>query len=596
MAGTGAGSFGGGFGQGLASVLMEHRRAQREKDDAGFNALAQPALQLGLESGDFSLYEELVTKHFPNVAKGLKKNSPLQHLPKLLERFGPRTVEQQTATPPSLGQATPRQADQARMADEQNSALAVGSDQPQPLPNFAPLLQQTPQPQAEPKGSTFFGQKVLGLEERAIRDIETRRSVALKMGKPPAEAVDYALYGNRPPTATSGSLVSVAGQRPDGTPDFAIHDRRPNSPTFGKYLDPDTMQPIENFQPRTTTGSTSLGADATRIATELGYGDIKQVKDPAKMAHVNAVLQQRAQGKLTIAQAVQAANAMIPNGTAEDKMRMAQSLLDDAAAVSFQSQAGAPGAPSAVVTPVPGQPQGTQPAAPTAGTPAKPTLGASLPTDLKGANKATGAPLAPQVAQTLARTKANNLLIDKAIKALEPYKNDGSIKSTVALTKNYRMGTSDPRVEAIEGVGTAAEEVAQIADLAGLLQAADLRRSGSRAYQFQQDVRQHVPRLPNARQSILASSGLPWVAQGSMLFGGQSWDSPKLMYEKLQQLKKINQDFVSTLEDEIGQRPATGTSGSVNSGGARSTGVGAVTIGPDGKFYRNGVLDPVLNP
>lgn len=61
---------------------------------------------------------------------------------------------------------------------------------------------------------------------------------------------------------------SIAGEVPnaDGTtsPAYGVLDR-----VSGQYLDPNTRQPLMGFRPRTTTGSTSLGADREAIAREM---------------------------------------------------------------------------------------------------------------------------------------------------------------------------------------------------------------------------------------------------------------------------------------------------------------------------------------
>lgn len=61
---------------------------------------------------------------------------------------------------------------------------------------------------------------------------------------------------------------SVAGEvvGPDGrvVPAFGVFDRARQL-----YLDPSTQQPLQGFRPRTTTGSTSMGADREAISREL---------------------------------------------------------------------------------------------------------------------------------------------------------------------------------------------------------------------------------------------------------------------------------------------------------------------------------------
>jgi len=97
--------------------------------------------------------------------------------------------------------------------------------------------------------------------------------------------------------ASAGSIQSVAGEMPDGSPAFGILDRRPQSPTFGKYLDADTQQPLDGFQPRTSTASTSLGQLAERAAKELGFANATAAARAGKMADVNAKARELAQAE-----------------------------------------------------------------------------------------------------------------------------------------------------------------------------------------------------------------------------------------------------------------------------------------------------------
>jgi hypothetical protein len=74
---------------------------------------------------------------------------------------------------------------------------------------------------------------------------------------------------------------SIAGELPDGTPAFGVFDR-----VTGGYTDPITDQPIPGFRPRTTTGSTSLGADRESLAREL-FGKRATQLTPTEMATVD---------------------------------------------------------------------------------------------------------------------------------------------------------------------------------------------------------------------------------------------------------------------------------------------------------------------
>jgi len=79
----------------------------------------------------------------------------------------------------------------------------------------------------------------------------------------------------------AGGYQSIPGQMPDGTPAFGVFDR-----ARGVYIDPATQRPLAGFQPRTTTGSTSLGADRESIAREM-FGKPAAQLSTAQMAQVN---------------------------------------------------------------------------------------------------------------------------------------------------------------------------------------------------------------------------------------------------------------------------------------------------------------------
>jgi hypothetical protein len=84
------------------------------------------------------------------------------------------------------------------------------------------------------------------------------------VGVPHAEAVQRAIEERQHARGMGGmgaGFQSIAGQMPDGSTKFASYDRR-----LGKYIDPQSGQPLEGFQPRTTVGSTSMGADREAIA------------------------------------------------------------------------------------------------------------------------------------------------------------------------------------------------------------------------------------------------------------------------------------------------------------------------------------------
>ena len=87
----------------------------------------------------------------------------------------------------------------------------------------------------------------------------------------------------------AGSVQAVPGEMPDGSPAYAVFDRTSGSPTYGKFVDADTGRPLEGFRPRTTTGSTSLGADRESKARELFNKPAARLT-ASEMAEVNKAL------------------------------------------------------------------------------------------------------------------------------------------------------------------------------------------------------------------------------------------------------------------------------------------------------------------
>lgn len=150
--------------------------------------------------------------------------------------------------------------------------------------------------------------------------------------------------------------------------------------------------------------------------------------------------------------------------------------------------------------------------------------------------------MSPAVAQTLAKAESTNNLIDQALKALEPYKNDNTLGGSIELSRAYRGGTYDP-------IATAA---AQLSDLAGLQTSsqAQLTSGASRALRYYTDRRQHVPRLPSGRQidasTIAGPTATSHVSQWMKGDEG-GFDSPSLMYQKLVAAKANNQSFIDEL-------------------------------------------------
>lgn len=102
------------------------------------------------------------------------------------------------------------------------------------------------------------------------------------VGVPHEQAVQRAIEERMRSRGMAGSgMQSIAGEMPDGTPAFGVFNR-----ATGKYIDPNTQQPLEGFRPRTTTGSTSLGTDRESLARQM-FGKPAARLTPTEMAAVN---------------------------------------------------------------------------------------------------------------------------------------------------------------------------------------------------------------------------------------------------------------------------------------------------------------------
>ena len=113
---------------------------------------------------------------------------------------------------------------------------------------------------------------------RAKTAAELERATAIGFSPEEYKALEQMKYRRY---AGMSGYQSIPGELPDGTPAFGTFDR-----LSGKYLDPDTNQPLEGFRPRTTTGSTSLGSDRESISREL-FGKRASQLTATEMAQVN---------------------------------------------------------------------------------------------------------------------------------------------------------------------------------------------------------------------------------------------------------------------------------------------------------------------
>ncbi len=272
-------------------------------------------------------------------------------------------------------------------------------------------------------------------------------------------------------------------------------------------------------------------------------------------------------------QALTLARTMLPNASLDELLTLGEALMTPAQAPTASPAAGAP--PAATTTPAAAG--GAPPAVTTPAGGLKAQVSAKLPAGFTDKTKTSGTPPPPQVALAAAKAKSTNDLIDQAIAALEPFKTQNTADDTINMARAYRQGVYEPLSAA----------AAQLSDLAGLQQTASqaLTGGGSRAVKLYVDRRQHVPRLPSGRQINFADMGLSGgtVNYASQMLKGDEagFDTPQMMYEKLIQAKKLNQNFLN----DIGTTFAAPPVGSAPPGTELAGKTPVSKQGPDGKWY-----------
>lgn len=377
-----------------------------------------------------------------------------------------------------------------------------------------------------------------------------------------------------------GNMVSVTG----------AFDKR-----VGAVVYPGTTTPIPGF--RKSPPAQSLGTDFERVSQVLFHKrGVQLSREEAATANEVMQLQKAA---LTPQQALSHAERLRQYGTIDEKIELANFLIAGTAAPlrapgaapTTPDQGGAPPAPSTATAPGATAPSTAAPPTPTApGQIPKP------PPGMGSATTETGKPLSPQLQMALGRAQANVDLIDRAIAGLEPYKEDDSLSGTVNLARNYRQG--------VYGQVENAAEAIQNADLAGLVSSSSqqLSSGGSRAVAVYHDRRLHAPKIPSARQIML--SNLIGASGANTLSGltgdPNTFDSPKLMYEKLQQIKLANQEVIKELEtmrtSTQGAPPAPGQSKASAAPTPPAPAAPVVKVGDRklirGQWYRVTAVDP----
>lgn len=532
MAGESALSFAGSFGQGLGNVLLEHRRTQDDKESQAFNAAFPALIQLGLDSGDFTGAERLFTQRFPHFAKSLQKSGGFQHLLDLQKRFGPQNGGVEDAP---LGEAQ----QQSALRNDVASVEAGASGQPQPT--MAPLLQQTPQAQAQPQGHTFFGQSVLSPEDRMFRDVDTRRSVATKLGVPADQAVDYALYGTRKPVAYGASAMRYGGtlKGDQAGPDAQDVYGRPLNPNMYYRVQ---IQPTGDlsYTPTVAPGG-NLGVDREAISRAQFGGKSFAQLTPAEQQVVLDAERQRA-GQMSETRAL---------GTETGQFK---GPIDVKTAQETNTQVGTSSADYA---------------------------GQQIPTAVDR-----------ERVQDLGVIRGDLTRISGLLGILPSEKTLAGVAPGAVLAARRRMN-SDAGLKDKDGKPIAMSYRTGIAQLEANVDSMVNLLARVRGRSVGTQTEQDAERAYNAVVQLKAGLTNP--------LGGDTQESARVrIAEALAGLDRVIAQLPAAGGTPTPNKPAVApkaTAAPPNRGrGPGPVGAGVVTIGPDGKFYRDGVLDPTLNP
>jgi hypothetical protein len=304
----------GSFAQGLMKAFSDYvsgeRATKRKAEDEALGSHVE-MLKAVLSSPNVNpniagkLLTDIATL---NAAKGGRKSKggmegfmgaselPISQLLAGLQRgTTPMTgdiYQPQPETPKALGLQggiVPQSAPKIRTSmDEPTMAPIGGVDEP-PLPSFNPSDVQASVQQAQKVGAwkprtlaenqpMFMSPEQMSELESFTTGMKARKTAegqnlgfidAYRAAKTPEEK-QLILERSGFSGGGAGGVRSIAGEvvNADGTttPAWGVFD-----PASRQYIDPDTQQPIPNFRPRTTTGSTSLGAYYEQAARALGY-------------------------------------------------------------------------------------------------------------------------------------------------------------------------------------------------------------------------------------------------------------------------------------------------------------------------------------
>lgn len=307
MSGAGIAGFGGGFGQGLASVLLNKREQDREQQNIEAqrnDRFLQTMLPLVIDQAEdpAQVIQWLKTQQ-PGTFKGKQGQDKAAFFSQMLApALGRKSATQQqdaSSTRTASGIPMPTGAQPMPQAGGPMSGPAGGGVAQPPVqrPTIMPAPQiglQGPAPPAQgTPQATFNGIPLMSRDQKLSRAVTEQTALAgvndeaklafarrlLSSGVVSSmdEAMDRA--GLHRPYSAGMRPQSVAGELADGTPAFGVFMN-------GQYVDPNTGQPIEGFRPRTSTGSRTLGGDREALAIEK-FGKPASQLNPVQMAEVN---------------------------------------------------------------------------------------------------------------------------------------------------------------------------------------------------------------------------------------------------------------------------------------------------------------------
>lgn len=259
--GYGVAGLAGGFGSGLANILVNQRQEIRRQDqlaeDRNFRevgVMLPLLMQQAIDNGDYKNVEDYLTFRMPHLKQLFKQESPFQYLGPLLQ---PQATS--AATAPAMRPTTP---DEQASLPGAPASLETSVTPPATLqPTRVAGIQEAPK--------TFFGSPVLTPQQRLERQVQDKTALGeadyqakiniikrLKAAGVDDETLDR--IGLRDTTGSS-PFQSVAGELPGGVQTFGTFNKQ-----LGKYVD-QNGQPLEGFRPR-STGVGGLGQEREAIA------------------------------------------------------------------------------------------------------------------------------------------------------------------------------------------------------------------------------------------------------------------------------------------------------------------------------------------